>query len=337
MAASKISFKRRAQLTLRDMKRGIPLYIMIAPFMLLFFVFVVYPVLKAIWFSFTDFNVLEKANFVGLRNYQKLFLDDTNFITAIKNTFIIAVIVGPGGYIMSFLLAWMINELPHKVGTVLTVIFYAPSMAGTAVVAVFAQIFSNDSNGYLNAILRNLGITDEAILWLSDADVVMVVVILDAFLRSLGMNDPILWLSDKEFIIVVVILASLWMSMGVGFLSFVAGIKGVDEAQYEAGAIDGIRNRWQELWYITLPNMKPQLLFGAVMTITGSLSVGSIGDSLVGFPSPNYASHTIVNHLNDYGSIRMEMGYASAIAVILFLIMIVCNGLIQKLLRKVGT
>ena len=308
MAASKISFKRRAQLTLRDMKRGIPLYIMIAPFMLLFFVFVVYPVLKAIWFSFTDFNVLEKANFVGLRNYQKLFLDDTNFITAIKNTFIIAVIVGPGGYIMSFLLAWMINELPHKVGTVLTVIFYAPSMAGTAVISVFTQIFSNDSNGYLNA-----------------------------FLRSLGMNDPILWLSDKEFIIVVVILASMWMSMGVGFLSFVAGIKGVDEAQYEAGAIDGIRNRWQELWYITLPNMKPQLLFGAVMTITGSLSVGSIGDSLVGFPSPNYASHTIVNHLNDYGSIRMEMGYASAIAVILFLIMIVCNGLIQKLLRKVGT
>ena len=309
MAANKISLKRRAQLTLRDMKRSIPLYIMIAPFMLLFAVFVVYPVLKAIWYSFTDYNVLEKANFVGLRNYKRLFLDDSTFITAIKNTFIIAVMVGPGGYILSYLLAWMINELPHKVGTVLTVIFYAPSMAGTAVITVFAQIFSNDSNGYLNAILRNLGITQEAILWLS----------------------------DSEYVIVVVILASLWMSMGVGFLSFVAGIKGVDEAQYEAGAIDGIRNRWQELWYITLPNMKPQLLFGAVMTITSSLSVGTIGDSLVGFPSPNYASHTIINHLNDYGSIRMEMGYASAIAVILFLIMIICNMLIQKLLRKVGT
>ena len=275
--------------------------------MLLFFIFVVYPVLKAIWFSFTDYNVLEKANFVGLSNYQKLFLDDSTFITAIKNTFIIAVIVGPGGYIMSFLLAWMINELPHKVGTVLTVIFYAPSMAGTAVISVFTMIFSNDSNGYLNAMLRNLGMT------------------------------PVKWLSDADYVMVVVILASLWMSMGVGFLSFVAGIKGVDEAQYEAGAIDGIRNRWQELWYVTLPNMKPQLLFGAVMTITGSLSVGSIGDSLVGFPSPNYATHTIVNHLNDYGSIRMEMGYASAIAVILFLVMIVCNGMIQKLLRKVGT
>ncbi len=309
MAAKKISFKRRAQLTLRDMKRGIPLYVMIAPFMILFAMFVVYPVLKAIWFSFTDYNVLEKANFVGLRNYKKLFLEDSTFMTAIKNTFVIAVIVGPGGYVLSYLLAWMINELPHKIGTVLTVIFYAPSMAGAAVVTVFAQIFSNDSNGYLNAILRKLGITQEAILWLSDSD----------------------------YVIVVVILASLWMSMGVGFLSFVAGIKGVDEAQYEAGAIDGIRNRWQELWYITLPNMKPQLLFGAVMTITGSLSVGDIGNSLVGFPSPNYASHTIVNHLNDYGSIRMEMGYASAIAVILFLIMIICNMLIQKLLRKVGT
>lgn len=203
--------------------------------MILFVVFVVYPVLMAIWYSFTDYNVLEKANFIGFDNYRKLFLDDDTFITAIKNTFIIAVIVGPGGYVLSFLLAWMINELPHKLGVVLTVIFYAPSMAGTAVVAVFRQIFSDDASGYLNAILRNLGITKEAILWLS----------------------------DSKYVMLVVVLASLWTSLGVGFLSFVAGIKGVDEAQYEAGAIDGIKNRWQELWYITLPNMKPQLLFGA--------------------------------------------------------------------------
>ena len=309
MAANKISMKRRAQLTLRDMKRSVPLYIMIAPFMILFFVFVVYPVLTAIWYSFTDFNVLEKANFIGLNNYKKLFLDDSIFITAIKNTLIIAVIVGPGGYIMSFLLAWMINELPHKLGVVLTVIFYAPSMAGSAVLSVFQQIFSNDSNGYLNAFLQNLGI----------------------------ISEPILWLSDSDYVMVVVVLASLWTSMGVGFLSFVAGIKGVDDAQYEAGAIDGIKNRWQELWFITLPNMKPQLMFGAVMAITSSLSVGSVGDGLVGFPSPNYATHTIYNHLMDYGSIRMEMGYASAIAFILFLLMIFANMLIQKLLRKVGT
>lgn len=305
----KVSFKQKVNYQLTAMKRAIPLYIMAAPFMIVFAIFVVYPVLQAIWYSFTDFNVLEKANFIAFDNYRKLFLDDEIFITAIKNTLIIAVIVGPGGYILSFMLAWLINELPHKLGVLLTVIFYAPSMAGTAVVAVFKQIFSDDAAGYLNAILRNLGITQEAILWLSDGDYVMI----------------------------VVILASLWTSLGVGFLSFVAGIKQVDSALYEAGSIDGIRNRWQELWYITLPSMKPQLLFGAVMTITGALSVGAYGDMIVGFPSPNYATHTIVNHLNDYGAIRMEMGYASAIAVILFLIMIIANTLIQKLLRKVGT
>ena len=291
-----------------EVKRYKVLYFMMAPFMILFLVFVVWPVVQAIGYSFTDYNVLESANFVGLRNYRELFLQDKIFIKALKNTIIIACFVGPGGYILSFLLAWLINELPHTLGTIVTVIFYSPSMAGTAV-TVFAMIFSHDSTGYLNAILINLGLT----------------------------SDAILWLSDEGTILLIVILASLWLSLGVGFLSFVAGIKNVDEAQYEAAALDGIRNRWQELWYITLPNMKPQLLFGAVMSITGALSVGSIGDSLVGFPSPNYASHTIVNHLNDYGMLRLEMGYACAIAVILFALMMILNILVQKFLRKIGT
>ena len=182
-------------------------------------------------------------------------------------------------------------------------------MAGTAVISVFSMIFSNDSNGYLNSILRNLGITDEAILWLSDSDVVMV----------------------------VVILASLWMSMGVGFLSFVAGVKGVDDAQYEAGAIDGIRNRWQELWYVTLPNMKPMLMFGAVMAITQAFGVCDVTMALCGYPSTDYAGRTVVTHLFDYGYSRFEMGYASAIATLLFLVMILCNKAIQSLLRRVGT
>ena len=278
------------------------------PFLIYFVTFAVYPVLQAIYYSFTDYNVLEPANFIGLLNYKKLFLEDTIFIKAIQNTFIIAVFVGPLGYMLSFLLAWMINELPHMLGTILTVIFYAPSMAGNAIM-VFSLIFSNDSTGYLNGLLLKYGF----------------------------INERILWLSDSDYVLPVVIIVSVWMSLGVGFLSFVAGIKGVDEAQYEAAAIDGIRNRWQELWYVTLPNMKPQLLFGAVMSITNSLSVGAVADALVGFPSPNYASHTIVNHLNDYGLIRMEMGRASAIAVVLFVIMIAINVLVQKFLTKVGT
>lgn len=293
---------------LHEIKRYKLLYAMMAPFLLLFLVFVIWPVIQAVFFSFTDYNVMEKANFVGFRNYRNLLLQDKIFIKALKNTIIIACFVGPGGYILSFLLAWLINELPHRAGTVLTVVFYAPSMAGTAA-TVFRMIFANDSKGYLNAALMDLGVIDKAVYWLSDESTVM-------------------W---------VIILVSLWLSLGVGFLSFVAGIKNVDEAQYEAAAIDGIRNRWQELWYITLPNMKPQLLFGAVMSITGSLSVGAMCDAIVGFPSPNYASHTIVNHLNDYGMLRLEMGYACAIAVILFSLMMVCNLLVQRFLRKLGT
>ena len=280
---------------------------MILPFFVFFTVFTVYPVLQAVFYSFTDFNVLESPNWVGLTNYKELFADKI-FLKAIQNTLIIAIFVGPFGYILSFLLAWMINELPHGLGTVLTVIFYAPSMAGN-VSYIFTLIFANDRYGYLNGVLLKLGILDEVVLWLSDENTMMA----------------------------VVIIVSLWMSLGVGFLSFVAGIKGVDKAQYEAAAIDGIRNRWQELWYITLPNMKPQLLFGSVMAITASLSVGTIADGLVGFPSPGYATHTIANHLNDYGLLRMEMGKASAIAVVLFIMMIVANMLIQKFLRNVGT
>ena len=294
--------------TLREIKINRVLYLMMLPFLVFFITFSVYPVLQAMYYSFTDYNILETPNFIGLENYKKLFLEDTIFIKAIQNTFIIAVFVGPLGYILSYLLAWMINELPHWLGTILTVIFYAPSMAGNSIM-IFALIFSNDATGYLNGILLKYGFISERILWLSDSD----------------------------FILPVVILVSVWMSLGVGFLSFVAGIKGVDEAQYEAAAIDGIKNRWQELWYVTLPNMKPQLLFGAVMSITNALSVGAVADALVGFPSPNYASHTIVNHLNDYGLIRMEMGRASAIAVILFFIMIICNLLFRKFLQKIGT
>jgi multiple sugar transport system permease protein len=300
--------KKKAQITWLEMKKNKTLYLMMLPFLLFFVTFVVYPVLQAIWYSFTDYNILEPAKFIGLENYKKLILEDTIFIKALQNTFIIAVFVGPFGYILSFLLAWMINELPHWLGTILTVVFYAPSMAGNAVV-IFGLIFSNDATGYLNGILLKNGI----------------------------ISEKILWLADKNYILPVVIIVSVWMSLGVGFLSFVAGIKGVDEAQYEAAAIDGIRNRWQELWYVTLPNMKPQLMFGAVMSITSALSVGVVADSLVGFPSPGYASHTIVNHLNDYGLIRMEMGRASAIAVLLFLIMIFCNLVFQKFLSKVGT
>lgn len=284
------------------------MYLMMAPYMLCFTVFTVLPVGAAIFFSFTRFNVLQAPEFIGLENYMRLFLNDPVFLKAIKNTFLLAVIIGPFGYIFSFLMAWLLCELPPKLRTVLTVIFYAPSISGNAYV-IFTQLFSGDAYGFINARLLNWGL----------------------------ITDPILWLKDEKYMMVIVILVSLWMSLGVGFLSFIAGLQGVDRNQYEAAEVDGVKNRWQELWYITLPNMKPQLLFGAVMSVTNSLAVADVTVALNGFPSTNYATHTIINHLNDYGIIRLEMGYACAIAVLLFFLMLFLNKAVQKLLGKVGT
>lgn len=297
----------KAQWTWREMKKNKVAYVMIAPFMLLFFVFTVFPVLLSIVLSFTDFNLLEFPHFLGLNNYIRLFFDDDIFILACQNTLIFASITGPVSYLLSLLIAWFINELGPKLRSVVTLVFYAPSISGS-VYLVWQTLFSSDSYGWVNGTLINLGIIDDAILWFKDADYVM----------------PLC------------IVVALWTSLGTAFLSFIAGLQNVPRHLYEAGAVDGIKNRWQELWNITLPYMKPQLMFGAVLSITQSFGFGAIVDALCGFPSVEYAAHTIVHHLNDYGGQRYEMGYASAIAVILFVVMVGANLIIKKGLSKIG-
>ncbi|MBR5421724.1 MAG: sugar ABC transporter permease [Lachnospiraceae bacterium] len=292
----------------KKMKISKGCYLFLAPYAILFTVFFVFPVVASIFFSFTYYNVLEPPRFIGLNNYISLLLEDDIFLIGVKNTLIIALITGPLGYIMSFLFAWLINELPRWVRSVAVVVFYAPSIAGNCYV-IFSVFFRGDAYGYVNAALMNLGIID----------------------------NPIYWFTDPRYMLPICMIVILWMSLGTGFLSFVAGLQGVDSSQFEAGYMDGIKNRWQELWYITLPNMKPMLMFGAVMTITTSFGVADVTMQLCGFPSTDYAARTIVAHLIDYGSQRFEMGYACAIATILFLMMILCNKAIQSLLRRVGT
>ncbi len=283
-------------------------YYLVAPYVILFFVFTVLPVVISLVLSFTNFNLLEFPDFVGWTNYMRLFVDDENFMTAIKNTLILAVVTGPLSYLMAFVFAWLINELRPRLRSFMTLIFYAPSISGSAYL-VWKLIFSSDSYGYANAYLIKFGI----------------------------LNEPVQWLQNETYIIWIIMIVQLWLSLGVSFLSFIAGLQGVDKTLYEAGAIDGIRNRWQELWFITLPQMKSQLMFGAVMQITSSLSIADVSVQMAGFPSVNYAGHTIITHLMDYGNIRMEMGYASAIATVLFLIMILANMLVRKILRRVGS
>lgn len=297
----------KAQWTWREMKKNKTAYVMIAPFMILFFIFTVFPVFLSVVLSFTDFNLLEMPNFLGMKNYIRLFLDDDIFLLAAQNTLIFASITGPVSYILSLLIAWFINELGPKLRSVVTLVFYAPSISGS-VYLVWQTLFSSDSYGWVNGTLINLGIIDDAILWFE----------------------------DENYVMGLCIVVALWTSLGTAFLSFIAGLQNVPRHLYEAGAVDGIKNRWQEFWYITLPYMRPQLMFGAVLSITQSFGFGAVVTALCGFPSVNYAAHTIMHHLEDYGHLRYEMGYASAIAVVLFVVMVGCNLIIKKGLSKIG-
>ena len=290
-----------------QIKRSKASYFMIAPYFILFFFFTVLPVVMAVGFSFTYYNMLEMPTFVGWKNYIKLFLEDDIFMKSLKNTLILAVITGPVSYMLCLLFAWIINEFKGVLRAFLTLIFYAPSICGNAYI-VWNLILSGDRYGYLNGILLKVGILDEAVQWMQ----------------------------TEKYVLPALIVVQLWLSLGTGFLSFIAGLQTVDKSMYEAAALDGVKNRWQELWYVTLPAMKPQLRFGAVMQITSSFAIADVSLNLAGNPSVNYAGATVVTHLLDYGTVRLEMGYASAIATVLFLLMVGSNQLIQKLLRRVG-
>ncbi|MDN4604156.1 sugar ABC transporter permease [Paenibacillus sp. F6_3S_P_1C] len=292
---------------LKEMKASKHSYVLLAPYMILFTMFTVFPVVISIILSFTYFNMLEFPRFIGWQNYTRLFLEDDVFLIAIKNTLLFAIITGPISYIACFVFAWIINELTPKWRAFMTLIFYAPSISGN-VYFIWLMIFSGDRYGIANGLLIKWGF----------------------------LLEPIQWLKTEAYIMPILILVQLWLSLGTGFLAFIAGLQTVDRTLYEAGAVDGIKNRWQELWYITLPSMRPQLMFGAVIQLTTSFAVADVSIALAGFPSVNYAAETVVTHLIDFGTTRFEMGYASAIATVLFMIMVGTNLLVQKLLRRVG-
>lgn len=282
-------------------------YVLMAPYFLIFGVFTVFPVVLSFLLSFTHFNMLQLPSWAGFSNYARLLVKDDVFLIALKNTMLFALITGPISYMACFLFAWLINELPPKLRALLTLVLYAPSIAGNMYL-IWSLLFSGDSYGYINSFLMKWGF----------------------------ILEPIQWLQDPRYILGIMMIVQLWLSLGTSFLAFIAGLQTVNKSLYEAGAIDGIRNRWQELWFITLPSMRPQLMFGAIIQITNAFAVAEISIYLIGFPSVDYAGHTIVTHLIDYGMIRFDMGYASAIATFLFALMLLTNLVTQRLLRKVG-
>ncbi len=282
-------------------------YMFVAPYALLFILLIALPVLAAAFLSFTSFDTIQAPSFIGLKNYVDIFTGDAVFLqNALSNTILFSVIVGPVGYMLSFMLAWMLAQVPHKARTIYAVIIYSPSITGPVMMAnVWRVIFSGDESGHLNNLLMNvLGVIDTPIQFMQDAD----------------------WLFP------IMIVVSLWSSMGLGFLAMLAGVLNIDRSLYEAAAIDGMRNRWQEIFYITIPSMKPQMLFGAVMAIIGTFNSAGLASALAGGGvPPQYAGWLIVDHANDFGFTRFEMGYASAVTVILLLIVVLFNQISYKL------
>ena len=280
---------------------------MLAPFLIAFTVFMVIPVAASIVLSFFRYDMLNTPEFIGLDNYFRMIMEDEVFGISLANTLYFAVITGPVGFMLSFILAWFINELGPKARSVLSFLFYSPALMGN-VYFIWQVMFSGDSYGYVNSLLISLNV----------------------------ISEPIQWFSNPNYSMTLVILIQLWMSMGVSFLANISGLQNVDTTIYEAAAIDGVKNRWQELWYLTLPSMKNILLFSAVMQIQASFSVSGIATTLTGNPSVNYSTHTIVTHLTDVSGARYEMGYAAAISVFLFLMMALARIGIGKLLDSTG-
>lgn len=294
---------------IKEIKNNKASYVLMAPYLLFFTLFTITPVIMAIVLSFTQYDMLQPPRFIGLSNYIRMFLDDDIFIIAITNTMVFAFIVGPVSYALCFVVAWLINELGRTLRSIATSLFYIPTVVGATGWVIWRLLLSPDQYGFINGMLMKFGFV----------------------------HEPIAWLLDKKYILPVLIMVQLWLSLGISFLAFVAGLQTIDKSLYEAGVIDGIRNRFQELWYITLPSMIPQLAFGAVMQIISSFSVADVSVELAGFPSTGYAGETVVTHIMDYGNIRYEFGYACAMAVVLVSVMVCTNNVVSRLLNKVGT
>lgn len=300
MKLKKIS-RGELYLNFRD---NIPMFVMLAPFFIFFLLFTVVPIISSLVLSLTSYDLLSSPEFIGIDNYRRLIVNDSVFAITVKNTLVFAVVAGPIGFLLSFVLAWAVNEFTPKVRAFMSLMFYAPSLVGNAYF-VWQVAFSGDSYGYINSFLLSFGI----------------------------ITEPIVWLKNEMYLMPIIIIVQLWQSMGVSFLANISGLQNISRDLYEAGSIDGIRNRWQELRYITLPSMSHMLLFSAVMQIQGSFAVSAIAITLAGYPSKGNAVDTIVSLMSDVATVRYEFGYASAIAVVLFVMMVATRLVVGKILQ----
>lgn len=285
--------------------RNIDLIFFLGPYMAVFFIFTILPVIVAYILAFTQFDSLQMPVWVGLQNYERLFLEEQYFGIALQNSFILASLSGPLNYFVAFIFAWILNEVPPKPRTVLTLLFYIPSMVG-GFQFLLDLLLSQDKYGWINGWLIQLGFIDE----------------------------PLQFAKMTDIMIPLAVIIMLWNALGQQFLIFISSLQGVDKSLYEAGAVDGISNRWQELYYITLPAIKGQLALNAILTITSAVAI--VAPAYFGNPTQDYRLYTLQMMVNDYTS-RLELGYVTAMSSIMFVISLTVNKIVQYLIGKIGT
>ena len=215
--------KRRKRLSRNDLIS----YALLSPYLMLFSVFILVPVIMTVGLSFTNFDVINTPKANGITNYVYLFTQDTVFMKfVLPNTFLYAIVVGVGGYVLSFLIAWMLAQIQALPRTLLSLCIYVPSMLGQVFIGViWRTVFSGDQGGWMNAILLQLG-------WI---------------------DQPIQFLLTGDYFMLIMIVVSLWSSMGIGFLSMISGILNINREIYEAAYIDGLRNRFQDRAHQSAP------------------------------------------------------------------------------------
>ncbi len=292
----------------KKLKNRLSIYLLIAPFLILFIIFTVVPILSSVGLSFFYYDTVSTPKFIGLDNYIQMFFNDDMFPKALLNSVFFAVVIGPLSFMLCFLLAWLVCDYGKRTRTILSFLIYAPALSGN-VYFIWKLLFSGDSYGYINSILLSIGL----------------------------ISEPIQWLQDSDYVLPIVVVVQLWMSFGTSFLANIAGIQSVDSQLYEAAAMDGVPTRWHEMWYVTLPSMKSILVFSCVMQIQSAFAISTVPKALAGFPSVNYSVETLVTLIGDVGTTRYELGYAAAISVFLFVLMLITKNVMLKFINFTGS
>lgn len=275
-------------------------YAFITPWLIGFFIFTLGPMLASLYFSFTDYNIIDAPQWEGLANYQRVFFQDPLFWHSLKRTLYFAALALPLGLLFGFLLALLLNQDVPGVNLWRTFYFLPSVIAGVAVALLWMRIF-NPRVGFLNPFLENV----------------------------FGINNPPGWLQDPDWAIPALVIMSLW-GVGGSMIIYLAGLQGIPTTLYEAAKIDGASSR-QRFWHVTLPMMTPVIFYNLVIGLIGAFQYFTevyVATSGEGGPVRSTLVYNLYLYQNAFR--YFEMGYASALAWVLFVIILVVTLLVFK-------